>query len=173
MKARRMLQLLAGLALIATLVLLFASVRAPEPQQDERVQAVCKTPEDSRCLPQLRNVWRRPIGVKEPKNQKPAEKPPDMGFPGYLAIGSGAKGNGVHPEIDVKNQPKDDESHHPAVPQHLGQGRERDVYEVWNLTRRPAARKENEPQRRRHLSRNGGRRSHHGRHFAPMKDKMG
>jgi hypothetical protein len=62
MKARRMLQLLAGLALIAAIVLLIPSVRRPEPPQQDRVQAAC-----SSChlfpAPDLlpRSVWRTQI----------------------------------------------------------------------------------------------------------------
>jgi len=62
MKARRMLQLLAGLALIAAIVLLIPSVRRPEPPQRDRVEAAC-----SSChpfpAPDLlpRSVWRTQI----------------------------------------------------------------------------------------------------------------
>ncbi len=41
MKARRILQLLAGLAFIATLVLLLPRVRGPEPPRNDRVLEVC------------------------------------------------------------------------------------------------------------------------------------
>ena len=62
MKARRILQLLAGLVFIATLILLLRAVRRPEPLQHDRVHAVC-----SSChlfpAPDLlpRSVWRAQI----------------------------------------------------------------------------------------------------------------
>ncbi len=62
MQARRLIQLLAGLVFIATLVLLLPLVRRPEPQPNDRVRAVC-----SGChlfpAPDLlpRSVWRAQI----------------------------------------------------------------------------------------------------------------
>ncbi len=62
MQARRLIQLLAGLVFIATLVLLLPLVRRPEPQPHDRVRAVC-----SGChlfpAPDLlpRSVWRAQI----------------------------------------------------------------------------------------------------------------